>query len=252
MSLIEVVTRYSEGREAGRPVVVLPGAEALAGALATPDASDARGGDGSGRVVVDFAAEGDEAAVVDRLAPSLQEHDVLVLVLKSPPESIPSGPLVQAICSHGLRVVQTEGLPKRHAPTVLVLTGDPSVPQRSYLLGEGLPDSDATRLRQANEWAVEGLQLRALSARSEAALTGSREELAGLRAERDALKAKLADESKRLQEQTVLLAAANKRLRTANERRMSRRVRRAAKLLRDDPVGGSKRLARAAARRLGR
>jgi hypothetical protein len=251
MSLIEVVTRYSEGRDGLRPVVVLADAEALAGSLATPD-TDASGRRADGRVVVDLAAEGDEAAVVERVAPSLQEHDVLVLVLTSPPETIPAGPFVQTICAHGLRVVQTEGLPKRHARTVVVLTGDRSVPQRSYLLGEDLPDSDATRLRQANEWAVEGLQLRALSARSEAALAGAREELAGLRAERDTLKAKLAAESKRLQEQAVSLAAATKQLRTDNERRVSRRVRRAAKLLRDDPVGGSKRLARAAGRRLGR
>lgn len=252
MSLIEVVGRYSEGSAGARPVVVLDGAEAFAGALATPEGGESGGSDGGGRVVVELAQRGDEAAAVDRVAPSLGEHDVLVLALQSLPEQLPAGPLVQAITSQGLRVVQSEGLLTRHARSVLVLTKDRGLPQRSYLLGEDLPDSEATRLRQANEWAVEGLQLRAVAAKSGAALDGAREEVAVLRVERDALERKLAAETKRLQSQVSSLTATNKQLRAAAERRVSRRVRRAAGLLRDDPMGGSKRLARAAARRLGR
>lgn len=240
MSLIEVVSRYGGTPDSGRPVVVLPAAEALAGALATPDAANGSGGRSSGRVLVDLAVVGEEVATVERIAPTMEERDVLVLVLRSTPESLPSGPLVQALCAHGLRVLQSERLPTRHAPTVLVLTGDASLPQRSYLLGEALPESDAMHLRQANEWAVEGLQLRALVARHETALAEAKGDISSLKAERDAL-----------QSRADSLAARNAQLGAAADRRMSRKVRRAARLLRDDPVGGSRRLARAAARRLG-
>ena len=248
MSIIEVVGRYASGADGARPVVVLPGAEAFAGGLASPG----EGSGAQGRVLVELAQRGDEAAAVERVAADLGEHDVLVLALQSLPELLPAGPLVQAICTRGLRVVQAEGLLTRHARSVLVLTADPAVPQRSYLLGEDLPDSAATRLRQANEWAVEGLALRAVSARSGAALDGARQEAAVLRVERDELERRLSVETKRLQGQVDSLTAKNKQLRAVADRSVKRKVRKAAGLLRDDPVGGSKRLARAAARRLGR
>jgi hypothetical protein len=203
-------------------------------------------GEGGGRVLLDFVPAGDEAACVARRAGDLGPHDVLVLAMRARPDELSVGPLVQAACASGLRVVRAEGM--RHAQgaqTVMALTSDSDEPQRSYLLGQELPESTATRLRQANEWAVEGLQLRALAARREAALGAASADADALRAER----ARLEAAREQLDAEVQSLTRANRELRAAAERTPARRLRNAARMLREDPVKGVRRLVSAAVRR---
>ncbi|HEU5143732.1 MAG TPA: hypothetical protein VFT81_01040 [Dermatophilaceae bacterium] len=269
MSIAELVAGYRRGAAGERCVQFYPAAEDLARRV--PDATAAvpiaeaptgegstgesthegtageqPGGQGEGRVLLEFVPAGDEASCVERRAGSLGPHDVLVLAMRVRPEGLPVGPLVQAVCASGLRVVRAEGV--RHAQgaqTVLVLTSDRDEPQRSYLLGQDLPESEATRLRQANEWAVEGLQLRALVSRREAALGTASAEADALRAERGRLEA----DRRQLEKQVQSLTRANRLLRAEVDRRPARRLRKAARMLREDPVDGARRLARAAADR---
>jgi hypothetical protein len=248
MSIVELVAGYRRGVSGERPVQFYPAAEELAKRV--PDASavavSTQGPTGEGRVLLEFVPAGDEASCVERRADGLGPHDVLLLAMRVRPEDLPVGPLVQAACTLGLRVVRAEGL--RHAQgaqTVVVVTSDRDEPQRSYLLGQDLPESEATRLRQANEWALEGLQLRALAAKTEAAVGAASAEADALRAER----ARLEEARQRLETQVQSLTRVNGLLRAEADRRAARRLRKAAQMLREDPVDGARRLARAAARR---
>jgi hypothetical protein len=251
MSVDEVVTRYAGSPSGARPVVFLPGAEGVGGRLSGASPMETAA-EAPSRVVVDLAQRGEEAAGVERLAGHLGGRDVGVLVLVSAPELVPAGPVVAALGGAGLRVVQAEGMVSREGRTVLAFTADPSVPQVSYLLGHAVPEGDAARLRQANEWAVEGLQLRALAATTADQLAGAREEAAVLRVERDALETRLAAERARLQAEVDTLARANRALRAQRDMTTGAKVKKAVRILMEDPLGGAKRLARAAARRLRR
>jgi hypothetical protein len=260
MSIAELVAGYRLGAAGERPVRFYPAAEDLAGRVPDAKAAEAPVGEGSagegpaegpddegaGRVLLEYVPAGDEASCVERRAGGLGPHDVLVLAMRARPEDLPVGPIVQAACASGLRVIRAEGL--RHAQgaqTVVVLTSDRDEPQRSYLLRQDLPLSETTRLRQANEWAVEGLQLRALASRRGDALEVARAEVRALRTERDRLGA----DRQRLEAQVQSLNQANRLLRAEADRRPARMLRKAARLLREDPVDGARRLARAAARR---
>jgi hypothetical protein len=245
MSIAEVLARYADSASGDRQLRYLPPAAPVAGSLPgaaalEPDAADVEGG----AVVVDLAQSGAEAAAIGALGALLGERGVGVLILASTPESMAVGPVLQAATQAALRVVQAEGLASRHGRTILVLTRDPAIPQRSYLLGEPLPDAPATRLRQANEWAVEGLQLRALSGVTQTQLSGAREEARLLRVERDELAAAWAAERKRLNARIAELTEAPGALRSGMQH-----LKKAASLMSSDTVGGSRRIAKAAARR---
>lgn len=246
MALGEVVSSYTGG-EGGRRVVHTEAAAPLAQAL--QGSSPVGDGTGDGPfVLVDLAQRGAEAAVLEKGLAAAGPHDVLALLLVSLPEDLPVGPLVDVVTRAGARVVQVEGLRTRHARTVLVVTRDEEVPAVSYLLGHAVPRDDAALRRLANEWQLEGVQLRALTATLERRLEGAVAESAALRVEKASVESRLAEQAR---EHASTVSALERRL-ASGEPGLGSRLRRAARTISDDPVGGSKRVARAVARKASR
>ncbi|PKW27220.1 hypothetical protein [Phycicoccus duodecadis] len=191
-------------------------------------------------LLVDAWFGGWEAARVDALAQRLGEHDVSLVLLRTPASELPVGPLLASVAAAGLRVVRAQTVTAGAARVVVVLTRDPSVPVRTHLLGTVVLDTDAARARMTAEWLVEGLQLRA----GLVAASARAEQLAADLAEQRA-------EGKRLAER---VRTAESALAKARAERGLAGVRSDAtktlKVIRQDPANGVGRVARAARRRL--
>lgn len=99
-------------------------------------------------------------------AEGLGEHDLLLLALRSAPDRLPVGALVDTLVECGLWVVDAASIPARGLGCALVVTRDDSAPWRSYLLGDTIPGTERSVLRMLAERAVEGLAERAFGAAS--------------------------------------------------------------------------------------
>jgi len=104
--------------------------------------------------------EGSLRAACDGLA----EADFLVLAMRSAPDRLPVGILVDTLVDCGLWVVEAAPAPARGVGCALVVTRDETAPWRSYLLGDQIPGADRAVLRLLAEHVVEGLSLRAQGA----------------------------------------------------------------------------------------
>lgn len=250
MSLSDYVAsaRSLLGDDAG--VRLLADSEALRGVV--PDDLEGDGGaeGGARTVVVAHAALGDEVEALRRLGEAVGDRDLGVLALVADPGGLPVGPLVSASVADGLRVVRAEGVHHRRARTVLTVTRDPQVPVAAYLADNDVASGDAATARLLNEWLVEGLALRARAEELAERLRGSEDEVGLLRVRVDELTTAATAERVSLQAQ---LEEARKAVRVEKARAAqgpALRVRRAVSVLRQDPVEGSRRLARSAAKRL--
>ena len=93
-------------------------------------------------------------------ADGMGERDVLVLAMRSAPDRLPIGILVDTLTACGLWVVEAAPAPARGVGCALVVTRDDSAPWRSYLLGDTIPSTERSVLRLLAERAVEGLAVR--------------------------------------------------------------------------------------------
>jgi len=238
MSAIDVIDLYLKREATQRSVLLLPGARHIADRMpaATPfEVGEPRSDDGA--VLVIGVRAGREAAELADVAPAVGERDVLVLISRSLPVELQVGPIVQAVTAGGLRVVRAEQLEAPAAGTLLVVSRDALVRRASYLLGQPIPDDDATDLRLSNEWLVEGLQLRAADEAARQKLWAAEEILRATKAELDAVRLRVGELDQRLSARSTGLAGVGVQLR------------RAATVVKQDPVRAPARLARALARR---
>lgn len=244
MSLSDYVstTRAALGDTVG--VSLLLDSETLRGVV--PE--DAVAGDVDRSVVVGHAQLGDEVGALHRLAEAVGERGVGVLALVAEPSALPVGPLVAGTSELGLRVVRAQGIQHRRARTVITVTRDAEVPVTAYLADTSVASGDRAAARLANEWLVEGVALRATVEQLTLRLQGAEEEAALLRVRLDEVQSRARDERQALEQE---LAAARRAAAQAAQG-PAVKVRRAVALLRKDPVGGSRRIARSAAKRLGR
>lgn len=217
MVIDELVQRYA--RDEVRPsgaVVVCDAAQALLPALAGLDAvawsEDVLDGS-TVATLVDLAGAPELATLVGRTAGRLRDHDVAVLLLDAPVDALPVGALVADVTAAGLRVLEVRSLQDRLARTILVVSRDPERAHQTHLLASGLHDDDRLRLREHNEWAVEGVQLRArveVLERRAGALTAQvhalTEQAAALREDNDRLRP-LADQLPPLKQEQARTAS---------------------------------------------
>lgn len=254
MSLQEVLARYAgPSDQPDRPVLLLPAAQVLA--TRVPSATEWTAPDDAAgpRVLIDLFPQGNPVDQVTDLVAKVGDQDIAVVLLASGADTLPVGPLVSGLTSAGLRVVQVESIRIKEARTVLVTTRDAGVPRRSYLVGAEVGDEDATQHRLANEWLVEQFQLRSRVGTSERQIELLEGQVRTVTGERDQARASLATSSRALaalEETTRKQRVAIRKLESAGVRGLGRTVKRAAGILKDDPVAGSGRLAKAAGRRL--
>lgn len=256
MHIAELVARHAcDERRPSVAIVVRPSAEVLAKVLPggpVVQSWDERSPEESGaRTLVEIIAPGTETEQIADLSAVLGETDVALLLLKPPPELIPVGVVTDALTGHGLTVLDACGTIHRLGRTLVAVSRDSERRQRAYLTGTPIPDDEAGRLRQRNEWVVEGLQLRSLGQLLERRIKGQADELSLAREERLGLDQALnVMEAERSAAQEAL--AVSQRSLVAARREIAvrpSRIRRAARLLAEDPRKGSRRIARAIARR---
>jgi hypothetical protein len=261
MKVAEMVARHAtDERRPSVAVVVRPSAEALAPALTggpVVHSWDERSAEEPGaRTLVEIIASGQEDEQVAELTDVLGDLDVAILLFRPPPEMLPVGVVTDALSRHRLTVLDAGGTIHRLGRTMLAVSRDPERRQRAYLSGIRVPDSEAARLRQGNEWAIEGLQLRASIQVLEHRLEGQEAELLQAREEHRVLEQELTDSrglSARLSVMDRELTAARDAL-AAGERSLAAaerpcRIRKAVRVLVEDPREGFRRTTRAIARR---
>jgi hypothetical protein len=254
MSLQEVLARYAgPSDQPDRPVLLLPAAQVLSSRVpSAKEWTSADTADGP-RVLIDLFPQGNPVTQVADLVGKVGDQDIVVVLLASGADTLPVGPLVTGLTAAGLRVVQVESIRIKEARTVLVTTRDAAVPRRSYLVGAEVGDEAPTQDRLANEWLVEQFQLRSRVGASERRIELLEGQVRTATQERDQARASLATSSRALaalEETTREQRAQIRKLETAGVRGVGRSVKRAAGILKDDPVAGSGRLAKAAGRRL--
>jgi len=256
MHIAEVVARHAcDERRPSVAIVVRPSAEALAkvlpGGLVVQSWDERIPGEPGTRTLVEVITPGRETEQIADLSAVMGETDVALLLLKPPPELIPVGVVTDVLTRNGLTVLDACGTIHRQGRTVVAVSRDSERRQRVYLTGTPIPDDEAGRLRQRNEWAVEGLQLRSLGQVFERRIKGQADELSLAREERLVLDQALSVlEAERSAAQEAL--AESQRLLVAARREIAvrpSRIRKAAKLLAEDPRKGSRRIARGIARR---
>ena len=188
-----------------------------------------------------------------RLSPELEREgqDIVVVLLTQDPADLPVAHLLDEVLRHGHRVVEASPVVSRMARAVLVLTRDPDVPMASYLLGTPLAGSDAVR-RALAEYAVDGLVTRAQRAKDAERLAALTSEVAALRASEKAARDHATAAETHLAEVTSRLAARDAATLSSRIGRALRLVGRAVEVVREDPRGGPKTVARAAGRRIRR
>lgn len=240
MALSDIVEDYLHVDGApDRAVYRLPDAAAVR--LGSVVVADGSADDTSApRLLVDAWFGGWEAARLDALTQRLGEHDVALVLLRTPASELPVGPLLASVAAAGLRVVRAQTITAGAARVVVVLTRDPSVPVRTHLLGTVVLDTDAARARMTAEWLVEGLQLRAGLVAASARADQLAVHLAEQRAEGERL-------GERVRTAEAALAKARPERGLTGVRSDASR---ALKVIRQHPVNGFGRVARAARRRL--
>lgn len=160
MQLQQLVERATEG--GAHDVVILAGGEHLVQFLGPLAGSVVARSDAKDPVlwISAIGVSGVEDGVTSA-AEALGQRDVLVLAMRSAPDCLPVGPLVEALVNCGLWVVEVAPAPARGVGCALVVTRDESAPWRSYLLGDTISHTDNSVLRLLAERAVEGLAERA-------------------------------------------------------------------------------------------
>ena len=234
MLLQELVERAA--RDAAQSIVVIEGSEhlipflgPLAGRIVAPSEA--------GGPVLRIGAIGTSGVEesVRSAAEGLGQRDLLVLALRSAPDRLPVGALVDTLVASGLWVVDAAPAPARGVGCALVVTRDDNAPWQSYLLGDTIPSTERSVLRMLAERAVEGLALRAQGA----ALRGrDRERTLELGQLRTAL------EDRQVELEQLRLAM------KVREARNGGLVMRASRLVRKHPIHGSSRVVRSVLRRL--
>ena len=266
MNIAEMVARHADDvRRPSVAIVVRPSAEAFASALTggpVVRSWDEHASEEPGtRTVVEVIARGKETEQIAELSAVLGDTDVAILLFSPPPEALPVGVVTDVLSRHGLTVLDGCGTSYRSARTTLAVSRDAERRQRVYLTGTPIPDDEAARLRQRNEWVVEGLQLRSSVQVLERRLEGQAAELSQARTEHRLLEQELTEARELPARLSVLegeLAAAQEAL-AAGERSSvvprpdlanhPSRIRKAARFLAEDPVKGSGRIVRAIGRR---
>lgn len=189
-------------------------------------------------VTVDVAPSGSEVAGIAALAETIGESGVGVLVLSLALPALPLGPVLAELGRQGLYLVAVELLARRRQyPVALVVTHDSEFPQEGYLAGEPVGADERAMRRRRNEWLLEGVAHRATIEQLQRDLVEAQQTIATLRAERDQARAQGAKDA--------AAAAAYRRVQQLPEAK----IRRAAQLIAAEPLSGSARVARAAARR---
>ncbi|MDN5789278.1 MAG: hypothetical protein L0H25_00220 [Micrococcales bacterium] len=276
MSIAEIIAEYVPAVEGPRSILLLAGARHLAERV--PGAGTYEPGDprpGGAAILVGAARPGGESDEVDTVATAVHEGDVLVLLLGATPTELRVGPLVQSVTAGGLRVVRIEELEAPLRGTLLIACRGALLPRASYLLGEAIPDTERAYERLANEWAIEGLQLRAVAGMVAAAHAAAEEadraaqetRLAAQQAVRSAQEATRATQERvraaedvadvrgreltalraelaALHAELAVVAKSNRELRVLAKRGPGWRIKRAAALVKDDPVEGTKHVLR--------
>jgi hypothetical protein len=262
VNVAELVARHA--RDERRPsgaIVLRPSADELAGGLTggpVVRSWDQHVPDEPGTcTVVEVIATGKEGEQIADLAAVLGDTDVALLLFKLPPEALHVGVVTDTLTRQGLTVLEACGTTHRSGRTAIVVSRDAERPQRAYLSGTPIPDDEASRLRQRNEWVIEGLQLRSSIQVLERRVEGQAAELLQSRSERRLVDQELTearDLTAKLGVAERERAAAQTALALARRELAARpsRIRKAALLLADDPVQGSRRIVRAIGRRLRR
>jgi hypothetical protein len=256
MHIAELVARHAcDERRPSVAIVVRPSAEALAKVLPggpVVQSWDERIPDEPGtRTLVEVVAPGSETGQIADLSAVLGETDVALLLFKPPPELLAVGVVTDVLTRHGLTILDACGTIHRLGRTAIVVSRDGERRQRVYLTGTPVPEDEAGRLRQRNEWAVEGLQLRSSRALLERRLEGQAQELLLAREEHRLLDQKISVMEGEQAAAQEALAASQRSLVAARQEIAVRpsRVRKAVRLLAEDPRAGSGRIARGIARR---
>lgn len=277
MRLSELVTRHAgDERRPSTVIVARPSAQEIRSILhGVPVRSwDEQTSEETGaRTLLEVVTPGEEEQEVDALSALLGDTDVAILLFSEPPETLPVGVVTDTLTRHRLTVLDAGGSGHRSARTAVVVSRDPQRRQRAYLTGTPIPDDEAGRLRQLNEWVVEGLQLRSRVQLLERRLEGQDAELSQARKERrlrEQEPTEATDLASRLRilgadltaTQEALAAseqeyAVSQKSLVASERSLvahrekevrPARIRKAVRLLSVNPVKGSGRIVRALAR----
>lgn len=256
MHIAELVARHAcDERRPSVAIVVRLSAEALAKVLPggpVVQSWDERVMQEPGaRTLVEVIEPGQESEQIADLSAALGETDVALLLFKPPPELLAVGVVTDVLTRHGLTVLDACGTIHRLGRTMVVVSRDSERRQRVYLTGTPIPDDGAGRLRQRNEWVIEGLQLRSSRQLLERRLTGQAEELLLAREERRVLDQALSAMEGERSAAREALAVSQRSLAAARREIAVRpsRIRKAVRLLAEDPGKGSRRIAAGISRR---
>lgn len=196
MNIAEMVARHAvDERRPSAAIVVRPSAEAFASVLTGGPVVlswDEHAPEEPGtRTVVEVIAPGKEMEQIAELSALLGDTDVAILLFSPQPEALPVGVVTDTLSRHGLTVLDGCGTGYRSGRTTLAVSRDSERRQRVYLTGTPIPDDEPGRLRQRNEWVVEGLQMRSSMQVLERRLEGQAAELSQARTERRLLEQEL-------------------------------------------------------------
>lgn len=258
MNVAEMVARHAlDERRPSVAIVLRPSADALATSLSggplVRSWDEHTLGEPGTCTVVEVIQPGREEEQIAELSAVLTTADVALLLFTPPPELLPLGIVTDALTRHRLTVLDACGTTQRTGRTVVAVSRDAERHQRAYLTGTPIPDDEPSRLRRANEWLLEGLQLRSGVLLLERRLEGQSAELSQGRQERRRLDQELTEANER----SALLSRQRTAVQNALAARgpsLAMRVRRskllkAVRLLVGDPKDGSLRIVRAIARR---
>lgn len=182
-------------------------------------------------------------------------REVALLLLPSAVGDLSAGPLLAALARSGGLLVGVHEVENRLVRTALAVTADPAVPIRAHVVMDEIGiggDSAAVR----NEWLLVGSGQRARVHRLENRLRGHNDEVTLLRTERNIARTRWESEKATSRELRGTIAELEKSLAAAqaqvpNSRKNSpSALTRGASRMRENPVQGSRKVARAVARRL--
>jgi len=240
MQLQQLVERATEG--AAHDIVILAGSKHLIQFLGPLAGSVVAQSDAKDPVLwISAIGVSDVEDGVTSAAEGLGQRDVLVLAMRSAPDCLPVGPLVEALVTCGLWVVDVAPAPARGVGCALVVTRDESAPWRSYLLGDTISNTDRSVLRLLAERAVEGL-----AERAQVATLKQRDR--ELTRELETLRASIRDRGVEFERVTEELRHMTEELRHMKEKERGPQhgglMMQTARLVRRDPVRGTGRVLR--------